>query len=72
LKLDIEFFLNCVYEVEKFFDMAYVPEEKHIKFETYMLKGGATAWWDPVTDHEEAPRQTTDDDMVAHETTPVR
>jgi len=38
--------LNWVYDVEKFFDMAYVPEKKHVKFMTYKLKRRADAWWD--------------------------
>jgi len=37
-------FLNWIYEIEKFFDMAYVPKEKHVKFVTYKLKGGGAAW----------------------------
>ena len=36
--LDIKFFLEWVYEVEKFFDMAYVLEKKHVKFIAYKLK----------------------------------
>jgi len=26
--------------------MAYVPEEKYLRFMAYKLKGGAAAWWD--------------------------
>ena len=46
--LDIESFLNWIYEVDKFFDIAYVPMEKQVKFVVYKLKRGATAWWDQL------------------------
>ena len=44
--LNIKSFLDWIYEVEKFLDMTYIPEEKHVKFVTYKLKGGVAAWWD--------------------------
>ena len=44
--LDIESFLDWIYEVEKFFHMAYVLTKKQIKFVAYKIKGGATAWCD--------------------------
>ena len=42
--LDIESFLDWIYEVDKFFDMAHAPMEKQVKFVTYKLKGEAAAW----------------------------
>jgi len=41
--LDIESFLDWIYEVNKFFDMAYVLTEKQLKFVAYKLRGGAAA-----------------------------
>ena len=35
--LDIESFLDWIYEVNKLFDMAYVFMEKHVKFLAYKL-----------------------------------
>ena len=42
--------------MEKFFDMAYVPKDKHVKFEAYKLKEGAAAWCGSTTKHKETPR----------------
>jgi hypothetical protein len=49
--LEIEPFLDWIYEVEKFFDMAYVSEDKHVKLVAYKLKGGAAAWWEQLQNH---------------------
>ena len=45
-KLDIESFLNWIYEVDKLFDIAYVLMEKKVKFMAYKLKSGVNTWWD--------------------------
>ena len=42
--LDIEFFLDWIYDVDKFFVMAYVSMEKQGKFVAYKLKGGGATW----------------------------
>ena len=39
--LDIKSFLDWIYEVDKFFDMAYILMEKQVKFVAYKLKRGA-------------------------------
>jgi len=46
--LDIESSLDWIYEVNKFFDMAYVPIEKQVKFMAYKLNGGVALWWDQL------------------------
>jgi len=42
--LDIESFLDWIYEVDKFFDVTYVPMEKQVKFVVYKLKERVAAW----------------------------
>ena len=37
-----------VYKVEKFFDIAFVPKKKHVKFVVYNLKRGVAAWWNQL------------------------
>ena len=46
--LDTDSFLDWVYKVEKFFDMAYIHEKKHVKFVAYKRKRGAAAWLDQL------------------------
>ena len=46
--LDIESFLDWIYEVEKLFDMVYVPVEKQVKFVAYKLNEEAVELWDQL------------------------
>ena len=70
--LDIEYFLDWIYKMDKFFDMAYVSMKKQIKFVVYKLKGGAAAWWDQLQISRRRRRKATRDDMEAHEETLIR
>ncbi|KAI6691341.1 hypothetical protein NL676_028169 [Syzygium grande] len=44
--LDIEDFLDWLWEVEKFFDAMDIDEDRQVKLVAYKLKGGASAWWE--------------------------
>lgn len=34
--------------VDNFFNYMEVPEERQVKMVAYMLKSGASAWWDKI------------------------
>ena len=44
--LNIEGFLDWLTEVDRFFDYTELPDDRKVKFVAYMLKGGASIWWD--------------------------
>ena len=43
--VDIEGFLDWLYEVETFFEVMNIPEDRRVSLVAYKLKGGAGAWW---------------------------
>ena len=45
---DIEGCLDWLYEVETFFEVMEVPEDRRVPLVAYKLKGGAGAWWHRV------------------------
>ena len=46
--VDIEGCLDWLYEVETFFEVMEVPEDRRVPLVAYKLKGGAGAWWHHV------------------------
>ncbi|GKD60682.1 hypothetical protein Tco_1298191 [Tanacetum coccineum] len=52
--LDIEAVLDWLYEVDKFFDIMEVPEEKQVKVVAYKLRGGVGAWGQHEQDNRRA------------------
>lgn len=46
--LNIEGFLDCVAEVERFFEYAEIPKAKQVKLVAYLLKGGVSSRWEQV------------------------
>jgi len=43
--VDIEGCLDWLYEVETFFEVMNIPEDRRVSLVAYKLKGGAGAWW---------------------------
>jgi len=54
--LDIKSFLDWIYEVDKFFYMAYVPMENQVKFVAYKLNGGAPHGGNNCKSHEDVKK----------------
>nr|GEX11273.1 hypothetical protein CTI12_AA288430 [Tanacetum cinerariifolium] len=44
--LNIEDFLDWVSETEKYFELMDIPEDSHVKYVAYKLRGAASSWWD--------------------------
>jgi len=70
--LDIESFLDWIYRVDKFFDMAYILIEKQVKFVAYKLKGRATTWWNQLQISQRSQGKQSVMTMEAHEATFTR
>ena len=48
--LDFESFLDWIFQVEEFYNMAYASEETIVKLVANKFKGEAKAWWNLVQD----------------------
>ena len=46
--LDVESVLDWLAEVERFFEIMNVEEERKVPIVAYKLKGGAAAWWNSI------------------------
>ena len=46
--LDVEFVLDWLAEVERFFEVMNVEEDRKVPIVAYKLKGGAAAWWNSI------------------------
>nr|GEW12452.1 Gag-Pol polyprotein-like protein [Tanacetum cinerariifolium] len=63
--LNIEYFLDWVFETEKYFELMDIPEDSQVKYVAYKLRGAASSWWDNLqTEGDKAHSESEDEGLI--------